>query len=219
MEDPIAVFVVLMLVGLGGLVLMAIPGLSRHGGGRLGRMGRVARGAHGAKGIHSALPVHVRHSAVAPRSHHVGVRHGATSVKHAALVFLDPRLLFSLMALYGASGQIALKLGLSEGWSALLAIPAAIGLEWGIVSRLWRFAMRFESLPATPMKNLLGEEVEAVTPFRNGKGVVCAIRDGRTVQLLAKLAQTHIQDTVRTGDRLWILEVEPNSERVTVIPA
>jgi hypothetical protein len=219
MEEPIPVFVVLMLVGLGGLVLMVLPGLSGRGGGRLGRMGRVARGPHGVKRMSDALLAGVRPSAVAPRGRPTAVRRGAASVKRAGSVVLDPRLLFSLVALYGASGQVAVQAGLSEEWSALLAIPAAIGLEWGIVGRLWRFAMRFESLPATPMKNLQGKEVEAVTPFRNGKGVVCAVRDGRTVQLLAKLEPTQIEETVRTGDRLLILEVEPNGERVTVIRA
>jgi hypothetical protein len=129
---------------------------------------------------------------------------------------LDPRLLFSLMALFGASGQIAFSLGLGAGLSALLAVPAAAGLEWAIVGRLWRLAMRFEGQPSSPMETLLYEEVEAVTTFHNGKGMVRAVKDGRSVQLMARLEEAQTGDTVRTGDRLRILDVDPENERVIV---
>ncbi len=97
-----------------------------------------------------------------------------------------------------------------------MAVPAAVGLEWAIVGRLWRFAMRFEGQPSSPMETLLYEEVEAVTAFRNGKGMVRAVKDGRSVQLMARLDEVQEGDAVRTGDRLRVLDVDPENERVTV---
>jgi hypothetical protein len=120
------------------------------------------------------------------------------------------------MALFGASGQIGVSLGLGEGWSALLAVPAAVGLEWAIVGRIWRFALGFQGQPASPMDALLFEEVEAVTVFHNGKGVVRAVKDGRSVQFVARLQGNQEGEAVRTGDRLRILEVDAENERVTV---
>jgi len=235
-------FIVPMLAGVAGLVVMALPGLSRHGGGhghsgraghvghagQAGHLGHVGQPAHGlrlAKGagrpapsragpLEGAPPPHA--VARAPHSGHTGVRHGTASGSRSLLEILDPRLLFSLMALFGASGQLGVAAGLGAGWSALMAVPAAVGLEWAIVGRLWRFAMRFEGQPSSPMETLLYEEVEAVTAFRNGKGMVRAVKDGRSVQLMARLDEVQEGDAVRTGDRLRVLDVDPENERVTV---
>jgi len=227
------VFIVPMLAGLAGLAMMALPGLSRHGGGHAhaGHMGHAGHAGHVG---HAGHPLQVAKGTAHATTGRVGplktgtqarvpvhagrtaVQHGATSASHSILEVLDPRLLFSLMALFGASGQIAVSLGLGAGWSALLAVPAAAGLEWAIVGRLWRLAMRFEGQPSSPMETLLYEEVEAVTAFHNGKGMVRAVKDGRSVQLMARLDEAQIGDDVRTGDRLRVLEVDPENERVTV---
>lgn len=230
------VFIVPMLAGLVGLAMMALPGLSRHGGGHAhtghvghaghaghaAQVGHAGHGAHLGKGTAHATSGQVGPLKVGPQAHlpaHAGptaVQHGAASASHSILEILDPRLLFSLMALFGASGQIALSLGLGAGWSAVLAVPAAAGMEWAIVGRLWRLAMRFEGQPSSPMESLLYEEVEAVTAFHNGKGMVRAVKDGRSVQLMARLEEAQTGDDVRTGDRLRILEVDPENERVIV---
>jgi hypothetical protein len=221
------VFIVPMLAGLVGLATMALPGLSRHGGGHahaghVGHVGHAGHGLHLGKGTAHAAAGHVgplktgAQARVPVHAGHTAVQHGAASTSHTVLEILDPRLLFSLMALFGASGQIAVSLGLGTGWSALLAVPAAVGLEWAIVGRLWRLAMRFEGQPSSPLETLLYEEVEAVTAFHNGKGMVRAIKDGRSVQLMARLDEMQTGDDVRTGDRLRVLEVDPEKERVTV---
>ena len=227
------VFIVPMLAGLAGLAMMALPGLSRHGGGHahtghVGHAGHVAQvgqaghGVHLGEGTAHATPGHVGPLKAGPQAHlpahagHTAVQHGAASASRSILEILDPRLLFSLMALFGASGQIAFSLGVGAGWSAVLAVPAAAGLEWAIVGRLWRLAMRFEGQPSSPLETLLYEEVEAVTAFHNGKGMVRAVKDGRSVQLMARLEEAQAGDDVRTGDRLRVLEVDPENERVTV---
>lgn len=235
-----AVFMVPMLAGLAGMVMMALPGLSRHGGGHAhtGHAAHAGHGLHLTKGAGRTTAGHagplktaplkaaplkgapaahgVTHAAHAGHAGHTGVRHAGTSVSRSILEILDPRLLFSLMALFGASGQIGLALGLDAGWAAAVAVPAAVGLEWAIVGRLWRLAMRFEGQPSSPMETLLYEEVEAVTSFHNGKGMIRAVKDGRSVQLMAKLDEAQSGGDVRTGDRLRVLDVDSENERVTV---
>jgi hypothetical protein len=212
-------FIVSMLAGLAGLVVMAVPGLFRHGGGHA-NAGHAGHGVHLARSQGHAASGHGGSVKSGTSSHpavHAGhaARHGAFRTP-SILEVLDPRLLCSLAALFGASGEIGIALGLGQAWSALLAVPAAVGLEWAIVGRLWRFALGFQGRPASPMDALLFEVVEAVTAFHNGKGMVRAIRDGRSVQLVAHLQANQEDEAVRTGDRLRVLEVDPENERVTV---
>lgn len=237
-KQRMPLFIVPMLAGFAGLVMMALPGLSRHGGGHAhtshaghlahgGHAGHLTQAGHAAHGVHVAKGAgHAGTGHAAPlkaggqthavaHSGHAQVRHGGTSSSHSLLEILDPRLLFSVTALFGASGQIAVSLGLSAGWSALVAVPAAIGLEWAVVGRLWRLAMQFQGQPDSPLETILFDEVEAVTSFRNGKGMVRAVKDGRSVQLVAHLKED-VGDAVRTGDRLRVVEVNPDNERVMV---
>jgi len=60
------------------------------------------------------------------------------------------------------------------------------------------------------------DRAEAVTAFRNGKGIVSAVLDGRTVQLTAELVAGEKSMTVRVGDELVIQEVDPRRGRVRV---
>lgn len=243
------VFIVPMVAGLIGLVAMALPGLSRHGGshahaghtghvghaGHAGHTGHLGHAAHTTHGLQAgkspvhAAPGHASAGHVAPghaapthagahapaHPAHAGAQHGILG-SHSVLEILDPRLLCSLMALFGATGQIAYAAGLSPGWSAVLAVPAALGLEWAVVGRLWRLALSFQGQPESPMDTLLFDEVEAVTLFHNGKGMVRAVKDGRSVQLVAHLQDDEGEEPVRTGDRLRITGVDPENEKVTV---
>jgi hypothetical protein len=59
-------------------------------------------------------------------------------------------------------------------------------------------------------------EGEAVVPFRNGRGIISTVRDGRRVQLSASLRPDQQALPVRVGDRLLIEEVDAAHERVTV---
>src|SRR4051794_7796698 len=112
-----------MLVGLGGLAAMAMPGLSRHGhGGGHGRLmgprGGHAPGAHLPRGGRMAKGAHVAGDAAS------GLLRFAP----------EPRALLSTLALYGAFGNL-LERGahLSTGASAVLAVPAALAVELALV--------------------------------------------------------------------------------------
>jgi hypothetical protein len=121
------------------------------------------------------------------------------------------------MALYGAFGNMLAWLSLGPVWlSAVLALLPALLVERFLLSPLWRLAFQFQGRPCSPFPALLMEEARAVTPFRNGKGLVRVIRDGRSVQLSARLVEGQSLLPVRVGDKLRIEEVDPENERVTV---
>jgi hypothetical protein len=194
-------FMAALALGLGGLLLMALPGMRRHG-----RSG------------HARVHAHARG--------HAAARGGARAHGHAAahakadtvLRFVpEPHLLFSLLALFGAIGPVLQRtLRLPLAVSLVGAAGIAGVLEWLVVSRLWRLALRFTGEPASPLASLLMEPAEAVTPFRNGKGIVRAVLDARSVQLSAELVAEESGMPVRVGDRVTIQDVDPDRQRVWV---
>ena len=212
-------FLVVMLIGIVGLVLMAIPGLNRHGH-------SIQAAGHGA--AHG-----LGHSAPHTAGTHVGTRSsGSTSVSGAGGAAKDalpsslagmlrwipsPRMVFSLMTLYGGFG-IALADGahVSKILAALLAILPAALIERFAVTPCWNMLMTFEGIPSSPLEELTFQEAEAVTPFRNGKGMVSVNRDGREVQFRATLPDDQSSMPVRVGDKLRIEQVDAEHERVTV---
>ena len=183
-------FLILMVVGLVGLAVMALPALSRHGGGAsAGRLGHAGHAGHAA---HNATP-------------------GLTR-------FLpSPRLIFSLLALYGAfANALERAAHLSPVAAALVAVAPALVVERFLVTPLWNLVFRFEAAPSSPLDLLILAEARAVTPFRNGRGLVELVRDGRTVQLRAQLVDQQAGLPVRVGDRLRVEEVDAQRERLTV---
>jgi hypothetical protein len=71
-------------------------------------------------------------------------------------------------------------------------------------------------MASTPLDSLLFAEALAVMPFRNGRGLVSTVRDGRSVQLVAELRQDQAMLPVKVGARLRIEDVDASRERVTV---
>ena len=59
-------------------------------------------------------------------------------------------------------------------------------------------------------------DARAVTPFRNGRGIVELVRDGRIVQFDARLVDPQAGLAVKVGDRLRVEEVDAQRERLTV---
>ena len=227
-----SIFVVAVVVGLIGLGVMALPGLSRHGHGH-SLKGHVGHGAghapvghagvagklHAPKlphGVHSPhLPhgVHGPHGLPTGQAAGHGIGHALSGF--AAKLVPEPRSILSILTLFGASGMVIEDLSrLSVGLVALVALAPALFLEWAVVGRLWKALLRFQGRPASPMEALLLEEAEAVTAFRNGKGFVRVIRDGRAVQLVARLAPGQPELPIRVGDRLRISDVDPQMERI-----
>jgi hypothetical protein len=211
-------FLILMVVGLVGLFAMAIPAfahghaLSGHGAHGLG---------HGA--VHGGAAHGGPHVALAPGSGGVRGVAGqllipADPAQHSRWRFVpSPRALFSVLALYGAFGNAGVHaFHLAPGLAALAAALPALLVEWALVRPLWRMLFRFQGSESSPLEQLALTEAEAVVPFRNGRGIVSTVRDGRRVQLSACLRSDQQALPVRVGDRLLIEEVDAAQERVTV---
>jgi hypothetical protein len=210
-------FLILMVVGLVGLFAMAIPAFA-HGHALSGHGHGLGHGAaHG--GAAHAGP----HGALTPTSG------GARGVAAQLLIPADPaqqsrwrfvpspRAVFSVLALYGAFGNAAVHaFHLAPGLAALVAALPAVFVEWALVRPLWRMLFRFQASESSPLEQLALTEAEAVVPFRNGRGIVSTVRDGRRVQLSAVLRSDHQALPVRVGDRLLIEDVDAARERVTV---
>lgn len=208
-----SIFLALMVAGLTGLVVMALPGLlhSHVGGHDVGHIGHGHEiGAHHAGG-------HVAHGDAAHgHAHHDGATDGASKTWLGGLI-PSPRTIFSLLALYGAFGY-----ALSEGGylppkpAALAALVPAWLIERFLVTPLWNLMFRFQGRPDAPLETLVMTEAEAVTPFTNGRGIVSVIRDGRAVQFSARLPEAQAAMKVRVGDKLRIEDVDAANERLTV---
>jgi hypothetical protein len=191
-----SVFLTLMVVGLVGLVMMAIPALGGHR-----HLGHVQ--------THGHVPAHGTSLA-----HHDGPAHAARD----GLRFLpSPRALFSISALYGAFGNALVRAAhLTTTRAALLAILPALLTEWLLIRPIWNLLFRFQGQASGPLEALILSEAEAVVPFRNGKGMVATVRDGRRVQLQARLADGQAALPVKFGQRLRIEDVDARRECVTV---
>lgn len=199
-------FLALMVVGLVGLAVMALPALGRHGG--LLRTGHVAKLAP-VRGAASAL-----------------VRAGGARAGHASAALVhqsawtrfapSPRLVCSMLALYGAFGNLLVEAGLATALAAAAAIvPAAVVERFG-VTPLWRWLVGFQGVPSAPLDHLVMADATAVTSFRNGRGIVSVVRDGRVVQFSAQLVSTQASEPVRVGDRLRVEDLDAKRERLSV---
>ena len=219
-------FLILMVVGLVGLLVMALPAFARHGAAGHGAAGRLGHAGHAALHAgHAAL--HVGHVAKLAAKAGAAPAHGlvkhapghaATETAAGVTRFLpSPRLVFSLLALYGAFGNALVRaVHLRPLWAALVAVLPALAVERFLVTPLWNLLFRFQGQPSSPLEELVLSEARAVTPFRNGRGIVALVRDGRTVQFSARLAEPQAGREVRVGDRLRVEDVDAQRERLTV---
>jgi hypothetical protein len=128
----------------------------------------------------------------------------------------SPRLVFSVLALYGAFGGVFIAAHLSLAWAALAAIVPTAVVERFAVTPLWRLLFRYQGQPSSPLAEVVMSEATAVTAFRKGRGIVSVVRDGRSVQFSARLVDAQVGVPVRVGDRLRVEDVEPERERLTV---
>ena len=212
-----SVFLALMVAGLTGLIVMAIPAFGRHG--HIGTSHGLGTAGHG------SLPIGAGHGAIqagAAAGHALTVA-GKGAVQSASnsasnLRFVpSPRMIFSVLALYGAFGNVLFgALHLPMAISALLAVVPAVLIEKFAVTPLWNAMLSSQGKPCSPLEDLTLCEAEAVTPFRNGKGIVAMERDGRLVQFSAQLLPEQAHLSVQVGDRLRVEEVDTARERMTV---
>ena len=211
-------FLTLMVIGLAGLFMMAVPAFARHGHGHaphgravgLGRgalQGRLAGTARAGSAVARATAASSRNEVLA----------AVPSSKSLWRFLPSPRAVCSVLALYGAFGNAlvhAAHLGFAT--AAVVALAPSLLVEWIVVRPVWNLVFRFQGQPSSPLGDLVFTEATAVVPFRNGRGVVSAIRDGRVVQLAARLPDEQASVPVRVGDRLRIEDVDAERERVTV---
>jgi|KBSSwiStaDraftv2_1062776.scaffolds.fasta_scaffold143553_3 hypothetical protein len=233
--DPYTFGLTLGSVGLG---VMALSGFAQathsghahshghtHGGGQShGGVHGLSHGqSHGSSPAPSHLhdvdgPIHGHgHTQAVPHAGHAApaARGHATS---RMLALLSPRVVFSVLVGFGATGLLLRPL---LGEPALLAasLGGGVGFEWLVVSPLWRFLFRFASAPAQTLDSCVSDEARAVTGFdADGHGLVAVELDGQVVQLLATLNATErgAARKVRTGDRLRIEAVDTARNRCTV---
>jgi hypothetical protein len=194
------VFLTLIVVGTAGLFAMALPALGRgmHLGG--------GHGAHGAPISHAA---------------HGGATGVAASrggwLGETVGFFLSPRAIFSLLALYGAAGNALVR---AAHWApaaaAVGAILPAVAVERLVIAPLWNLMFRYQAVPSSPLHQLLMTEAKAVTPFKNGRGIVAVERDGRLVQFMARLPEAQATLPIRVGTRLQVEEVDGARECLLV---
>jgi hypothetical protein len=212
-----SIFLLLMIAGLTGLALMALPGLGRHGHGGVG---------HHSLGHVGHATVHLGHAGSHAAGAHVSGAESTTDstggglVRGSASLFSllpSPRAIFSMMTLFGAFGYALVEaVHLSPIAAGLLAMIPAVVVERLAVTPLWNLLFRFEGTPSAPLDQLAMSEATAVTPFHNGRGVVSVVHDGRAIQLRAELAESQKAMPVRVGDTLCVEEVDAPNERITV---
>ena len=198
-----------MVAGLVGLVIMAIPAVGR-GHGMLGNGG------------HSAHPL-LGH----------GHAHGSAATAKGELIPADlshsnalrwipsPRTVCSSLALYGAFGNALVHAAhLSFAAAAITAVIPALLIERLLLNPLWNFVFRFQTPPSSPFETLVLSEARALDAFRNGKGLVETVRDGRRIQLMAELQEDQARLPIKVGTVLLIVDVDAGRERliVTVLP-
>ncbi|HWL84588.1 MAG TPA: hypothetical protein VNO21_02230 [Polyangiaceae bacterium] len=201
-------FLALMVIGIVGLLVMALPAL--------GGSGHIT--AH-------HVTTHVGHHVA---THHVGdasPSHGTAGSGHAVVkaegwvtqFIPSPRAVFSFLALYGAFGNAFVRaMHLTPLFAAGVAVLPAFALERWVVARLWNLLFRSQGNPSSPLEQLLFSEAKAVTSFRNGRGIVSVVRDGRVVQFVARLPESQADVPIRVGETLRVEEVDAANERLTV---
>ena len=227
-------FLVVMVIGLVGLVVMAIPAFGQHHGHlppAAGHGGALGAGGHGAGAGHALGSGHGAHGG--QMTGHAGGQPQPTgpspstgkeivpadaSASSGVLRWIpSPRAVFSVFALYGAFGNALIEVvGLPFLPAALAALIPAFLVERLAVTPLWNLMFRFQAAPSAPLEALIFSEATAVTPFRNGRGIVSVVREGRLVQLSARLCEGEQSLPVKVGERLLVEDVDAAQERVTV---
>jgi hypothetical protein len=223
-------FLIMMVIGLVGLAMMAIPAFVGHGA-PPSTHGHAGAFDHGGAGGHlpaHAPPGHVGAHAVS----HAEPTPGAAAQPNPSQELLpaavgartgivrwvpSPRAVFTVLALYGAFANLLVDaFHLAAVLAALIAVFPTLLVERLAVRPLWNLVFRFQGRPSAPLEQLLLSDAVAVVPFRNGRGIVSTNREGRIVQLAARLCDDQVTLPVKVGDRLRIEDIDARNERVTV---
>lgn len=219
-------FLTLMVIGLVGLLMMALPALGGHHLSHVSSHGLSHGLSHGPSpgpssgtGFGDPLPGHPvgGHDlgGAAVQAHGAALPALVTPIRRRVLP--SPRAVFSVLALYGAFGNALVHAAhLTSGNAALIALGPALLVEGVLIRPVWNLLFRYRAEATSPLEELIFCEAQAVVPFRNGRGVVSMIRDGRRIQLSARLCDQDAATPVAFGQRLRIEDVDARRERVTV---
>jgi len=213
-----------LILGALGLVAMAAAGLghSTHAGHGHGHAGDVNFHGAGAAGHLGAGNGHAGHMDVGHAGHAHAPGHGGQhhDVQQGGggwvWQLLSPRVLFSVLAGFGATGMLA---GPYLGGLLLLALALAggVGFELLAVRPVWNFFFRFASSPALTLESTLFGTGTAATRFdASGCGVIALEVDGQVLQVLATLRPEDRGLQVRAGDQLRVEEVDGARNRCVV---
>lgn len=211
------VYAFALALGSIGLVALTLLGLHHsHDAGGHGHDGTHGNGHHGdghhADGHHGDGHAHHSHDSSGHQQHDNG-----HSIARWSL-FLSPRVWFSILVGFGATGLLV-QPRLSGLIQLAVALIGALIFEALIIRPIWSLTSRFESDPALTLESGIMDDAEAVTGFnRQGEGLVRLDLDGQVVQLLGVLTPTERQAGVRVvaGDRLVVEAVDPARQRCTV---
>jgi len=202
-----------LALGATGLAVMALLGLSHHGGDQ----------AHGG-GHHAGDSGHghdVGHHGGHDAGHHAGAHaghHHGSDASARLITLLSPRLLFSFLVGAGATGLLVRPL-LIEPFIAAAALAGGFAFERYLIRPVWNFLFRFESRPAALLESAVMEEAQAVADFdRDGQGLIQLELDGQVLQLLGTLTaeERTVARRIRRGDLLRIEDVDTARNQCTV---
>ncbi len=183
-------FLVSMVLGLVGLLVMALLGMGHGHGGHI--HGAHNHGAHG-------------HTASGHASH-AGHSHDSSLAKFLGLI--SPRTLFSLALGFGAVGLVMQNF-LPLLLALAVAVVGALLLETLLVYPYWTWLMGFASAPADTLDSLVRAKARAVMNFdANGSGLIRLELDGQVRQVLGTLRSDQRGLPVLTGDAVRVEAVD-----------
>jgi hypothetical protein len=194
-----------LLLGVAGMLVMALGGLGRQGRGGASRNPAHGRGPHPGRG-HSAT-----------RAHRAHTHHATGFVSRTFWQLTSPRFLFSVLIGFGTTGVV---LGARLGaLTPVIALIGGIAFERLVVTPVWNFALRFASRPALTLESVIADQATAVTAFdANGEGIISVELDGQVVHVLARLqnGDRALGMRIRKGQRVRVEEVDAIRNRCTV---
>jgi hypothetical protein len=119
----------------------------------------------------------------------------------------------------GATGTLLTGWGVPSGLTAVGAGAGAVGFNALLVRPMMRLVMGFASTPARGLEGALMQRAEAITGFNeNGEGLIRALVDGQSVDILARLSEEERRQGARVlrGQTVRIEEVDGRRNRCTV---
>jgi hypothetical protein len=203
-----------LVLGAAGLGVMALSGLGSH----------FHVGGHGGHGGHAGhAHTHAGGHAIGARAGHRGGDRGGHArgrgdARWSLVSLLSPRLLFSVLLGFGATGLLARHV-LGGPLLVLAAVVGGIAFEALAAGPISRFFFRFASKPALTLESCLQDEARAISGFdAQGNGMVSIELDGQRVQVLATLSPEDLAAgvRVRSGDLLRVQDVDAARNRCTV---